>query len=265
MDTNKTSAICPHCGAQGTAGKFCEYCGTEIPMPIAKVKQDDDNAPFSWYNVIPQGYKISEDNVVGDSSHSLFMVVEADRDNSKLKGVINRKGKFIVDCNNRSVYLFADTNYCIIKYDLRTPTKLQNLQNGEVIYSTTNRFEHINPLWNSSSNVAIIEDNDTRVFSLYDTQNGEYISLPPEIAYTDTTTNISACGVRGADNQIEIWRNEENSNGEKKNTTWQTKLCNGTIEIINKEEKIENKNSGTGCLLVFLVPLLLPLALLYLL
>ena len=29
-------ATCPNCGAEGTAGRFCEYCGTKIPMPQPK-------------------------------------------------------------------------------------------------------------------------------------------------------------------------------------------------------------------------------------
>ena len=54
---NRTNAICPQCGAQGTAGRFCEYCGTKIPEPVIENKHEDDNTPFSWYNVVPQGYE----------------------------------------------------------------------------------------------------------------------------------------------------------------------------------------------------------------
>lgn len=35
----KNKAICPNCGAEGTAGRFCEYCGTKIPMPKPKRKK----------------------------------------------------------------------------------------------------------------------------------------------------------------------------------------------------------------------------------
>ena len=31
---NKT--ICPNCGAEGTVGRYCEFCGTKIPAPIEK-------------------------------------------------------------------------------------------------------------------------------------------------------------------------------------------------------------------------------------
>lgn len=34
---NKT--ICPNCGAEGTAGRYCEFCGTKIPMPKPKRKK----------------------------------------------------------------------------------------------------------------------------------------------------------------------------------------------------------------------------------
>lgn len=29
-------AICPNCGAEGTVGRYCEFCGTKIPAPIVK-------------------------------------------------------------------------------------------------------------------------------------------------------------------------------------------------------------------------------------
>lgn len=29
-------AICPNCGAEGTVGRYCEFCGTKIPTPIVK-------------------------------------------------------------------------------------------------------------------------------------------------------------------------------------------------------------------------------------
>lgn len=36
MNTNKKTAICPQCGAQGEAGKSCEFCGSMIPMLSVK-------------------------------------------------------------------------------------------------------------------------------------------------------------------------------------------------------------------------------------
>ena len=36
---NNTKTICPQCGAQGTAGRFCEYCGTKIPESGLETKQ----------------------------------------------------------------------------------------------------------------------------------------------------------------------------------------------------------------------------------
>ncbi len=38
-----TKAICPNCGAEGTAGRFCEYCGTKIPMPKPKRKKKSNS------------------------------------------------------------------------------------------------------------------------------------------------------------------------------------------------------------------------------
>ena len=29
-------ATCPNCGAEGTVGRYCEFCGTKIPVPIVK-------------------------------------------------------------------------------------------------------------------------------------------------------------------------------------------------------------------------------------
>ena len=37
-----TKTICPNCGAEGTAGRFCEYCGTKIPMPKPKRKKKSE-------------------------------------------------------------------------------------------------------------------------------------------------------------------------------------------------------------------------------
>lgn len=39
-----TKAICPNCGAEGTAGRFCEYCGTKIPMPTKRKKKSDSDS-----------------------------------------------------------------------------------------------------------------------------------------------------------------------------------------------------------------------------
>ena len=36
-------AICPNCGAEGTVGRYCEFCGTKIPAPI--VNQTANSKP----------------------------------------------------------------------------------------------------------------------------------------------------------------------------------------------------------------------------
>lgn len=43
MNKRISTALCPQCGAQGTAGRFCEYCGTRIPMPHVNNTQNDAN------------------------------------------------------------------------------------------------------------------------------------------------------------------------------------------------------------------------------
>lgn len=73
--TNKV--ICPQCGAQGTAGRFCEYCGTKIPMPETNIKKNDEIGAddFSWFTVCPLGWEPSTKDVIGDFSKSQYMVV----------------------------------------------------------------------------------------------------------------------------------------------------------------------------------------------
>lgn len=129
-------ATCPQCGAQGKAGKFCEYCGTKIPMPVKSQKapkKENSKSPFSWYNVCPQGYEPDTKSVVGNYKESLFMVVINTNDDkyNKRSGIINREGKFVVDPAINYLTIFAD-NYDYINRD-----QLSNLLTGELIFDVS--------------------------------------------------------------------------------------------------------------------------------
>ncbi len=122
-------ATCPQCGAQGKAGMFCEYCGTKIPMPVKKAKNNppkDTKKAFSWYNVCPQEYEPHPEAVIGNYKDSLFMVVESKND-EYVQGVINRDGIFVVD-PEWLVELFVDNNDCIVRGEL------YNLLTGDRIF-----------------------------------------------------------------------------------------------------------------------------------
>ena len=64
-----TKAICPNCGAEGTAGRFCEYCGTKIPMP--KPKRRNKNATDSDEVKRIFEFQTSEEDAVKRMLHKL--------------------------------------------------------------------------------------------------------------------------------------------------------------------------------------------------
>ena len=120
---------CPQCGAQGTAGRFCEYCGTKIPIPVIETK-DDEDGDFNWYTVCPHDFEISFENVIGDCSQSLYMVVKTEmiedhpllgRGTVKYFSIINREGKFIAKKESTFLKLFTDN------YDYITFRELTNI------------------------------------------------------------------------------------------------------------------------------------------
>lgn len=55
-------AICPNCGAEGTAGRFCEYCGTKIPMPKPKRKKKSHKTGLSTVRMI--NFTINQDEAI---------------------------------------------------------------------------------------------------------------------------------------------------------------------------------------------------------
>ena len=57
---NNKNATCPQCGAQGTAGKFCEFCGTKIPVPVVANSQDTTSEK-NMRRIIPFNPEINED------------------------------------------------------------------------------------------------------------------------------------------------------------------------------------------------------------
>ena len=218
---NRTNAICPQCGAQGTAGRFCEYCGTKIPEPVIENKREDDNTPFSWYNVVPQGYEPVTDHIFGDYEQSFYMVVKKTDtrqyietktvltdsfeenlerivrgiplrehqetvtryENTYTYAVINKQGKFVVNPTRSSIYLYVDNYDCIIGY-----STLYNLLSKE-------KIEIESPYWGDITNysflVNIKKDND--YYSIYERKNRTEISLdkmiPGDFSYIKIDEN----------------------------------------------------------------------------
>lgn len=57
-----TKAICPNCGAEGTAGRFCEYCGTKISMPKPKRKKKSHKTELSTVRMV--NFTINQDDAI---------------------------------------------------------------------------------------------------------------------------------------------------------------------------------------------------------
>lgn len=65
----KNKTICPNCGAEGTAGRFCEYCGTKIPMP--KTKRKKTSVSDSDETKCISEFQTSEEDAVEKMLHRL--------------------------------------------------------------------------------------------------------------------------------------------------------------------------------------------------
>ncbi len=158
MSTDNNIAVCPQCGATGKAGRFCEYCGTKIPMPIKKATKVEIKGSVPWISVCPQGFIPSQSNVKGKPINGIFeyMVVvkkdtrqyietsmENDYDSSFRKvgqhpkittrykdeytyAIIDRFGRFVVAPSSGNITLFADN------YDYINWCTLTNIHTGKI-------------------------------------------------------------------------------------------------------------------------------------
>lgn len=243
MHKDLIKTTCPQCGAQGTAGRYCEYCGTKIPEPeqIIEAKQEDVNTPFSWYNVVPVGYQISESDVVGDSKKSLFMVVKS-RDEKRSKyGIINRQGKFVVDCNKESLTFFQESNYYYEGYEGHL---LQNLVTGKTIVNGENY--NVKAVW--GTHLIAITDNVNEKFSLFDMKSERFIELPSELSDLNTEYEYCSMGCRFIENMLVFHKHETSGkigeeDHEVKDTLWKVKIEDGKAEIIDCNVKIKDKKA----------------------
>lgn len=286
--TNK--GICPQCGAQGTAGRFCEYCGTKIPELVIEDSQKDDNTPFSWFNVIPVGYQISEEDVIGDPQKSLFMVVKAGEMRQYVQtehvqdfgnyghteirthdkacyqyGVIGRNGKFIVDCNKERIELYAETGFCITCTKITSvirEEKFLNLTTGETLFETKGPSMGRNIASIYGTQIVKIDDYPNKTFYMFDVQNSSSIQLPDDMA-TRTSSGVYDTLCYCKDGILDISRTEKIGQDQKINKQWSARYENGKIQIL--DGKIENKvsASNSGCFGVILLAIAIPLSLLY--
>ena len=265
----KVTALCPNCGAKGNAGNKCEFCGAQIPIPVTEAKKTEDNTPFSWYNVIPHGYKIYENGVKGDYAKSSFMVVEAVEKDTRYfaqQGVIDRHGEFIVDCNKNFITIYTDTYDCSFsdnKYYV-----MKNLQTGETIYKINKDNAEVYYVRGNDMNddlgdkLILIEEKNQTISSIFDIQKRKSFTIPSEIYPGNNPSTFGGVHFNEETGLLDFFKDEEKTNGEKIRTTWLAKLCNGTIEIIEKKEtKLEktqksvNQTTGSGCML-FLIPII---------
>lgn len=275
--TNK--GICPQCGAQGTAGRFCEYCGTKIPELVIEDSQKDDNTPFSWFNVIPVGYQISEEDVIGDPQKSLFMVVKAGETRQYVQteyvqdfgnyghteirthdkghykyGIINRQGKFVVDCNKRYIQLIQETNYYYYS-SLITGCMLQNLVSGDIVINDS-KYDGKHDLgYIYKTTFMEITDRIGKKFSLFDMKNNCFVELPSVLS--DLTTKYKNCFMFCSfkDGYFVFHKHEYSGDYDYTDTDWKVKIEDGKVEIIDKNIKKETPYSYRGCILSLCVVL----------
>lgn len=286
---NRTNAICPQCGAQGTAGRFCEYCGTKIPEPVIENKHEDDNTPFSWYNVVPQGYEPVTDHIFGDYEQSLYMVVKKTDtrqyietktvltdsheenlerilsgrplrehqetvtryENTYTYAVINKQGKFVVNPTRSSIYLYVDNYDCIIGHGT-----LYNLLSKEEI-------EIESPGWENDYDFLVYIKKDNDYYSIYERKNRTEISLDKMIPGDFSYEGIDENGLLifededEDEDRIKMCTVEINGNQGFVTTKYRekrkNKLQNRPVEN-NQTTKKENNdnNEGRGCCLLIL-------------
>ena len=74
---NNNKAICPNCGAEGTAGRFCEYCGTKIPMPKPK-RRKSKKSEDSTVRVV--NFTINQDEAIKSFLNALSEVQNLPKD-----------------------------------------------------------------------------------------------------------------------------------------------------------------------------------------
>lgn len=280
MNKEDILAVCPQCGAQGKAGRFCEYCGTKIPKPVIENKQeDDDNIPFSWYNVIPVGYQMSEKHVIGDSQKSLYMVVKCGetrqyvqtefvrefgnyghteirtRDKEDYKyGIINRQGKFVVDCNKEHIYLHQETNYYYYS-SYGEECILQNLVSGNIVVND----KKYDLYYVHGTTFMGITDRIDKKFSLFDMKTNRFIGLPPELIELNTKYERCFMHVYYKEGKFEFYKYESSGDYDNTKTVWNVKIEGGRAEIIDRNVKTETP----GCFGVIVLAIAIPLSLLY--
>lgn len=248
---SKESAICPQCGAQGIAGEVCEFCGTRIPLPVIEEAQEEEaqeEEPFSWYNVIPQGYDPSVENIIGDPANALYMVVKRTFSKNKATGsgnevqdyygVINRKGKFVVDCDKENIEFYQETNYHL--YKSKGESVLQNLETGNTVAKgniKTTVFQYV-----KETTLVGITNTEKKTFSLFDMNTNRFIRLP--FILSDLGTEYDCCSMycSSKDGLLKFTKHEYNIyNYAKKDTKWDGKIEEGRVVVQTKDDPKNTK------------------------
>lgn len=247
---SKESAICPQCGAQGIAGEVCEFCGTRIPLPVIEEAQEEEaqeEEPFSWYNVIPQGYDPSVENIIGDPANALYMVVKRTLSKNKATGsgkevqdyygVINRKGKFVVDCDKENIEFYQETNYHL--YKSKGESVLQNLETGNTVAKgniKTIVFQYV-----KETTLIGITDTEKKTFSLFDMNTNRFIRLP--FILSDLGTEYKYCSMYCSckDGLLKFTKLEYTTDYAKKDTKWDGKIEEGRVVVQTKDDPKSTK------------------------
>ena len=106
--------VCSQCGAQGTIGNRCEYCGSTITAPHNSHGEGNSKIQ-SWDSFHLDGFTLVYDNCVGDTDFPSYQVVEGIRTGKQ--GLIDINGCFVIPCVYDELIAYLDYEICCIDKD----------------------------------------------------------------------------------------------------------------------------------------------------
>ena len=106
--------ICSQCGAQGTIGTKCEYCGSTIT--VSHNSHGEGNfMTQSWDSFHLDGFIIVQDKCIGETDCPSYQVVEGIR--TEKQGLIDTNGVFVVPCIYDELTAYLDYEVCCVNRD----------------------------------------------------------------------------------------------------------------------------------------------------
>ncbi len=106
--------ICSQCGAQGTIGTRCEYCGSTIAA-LHDSHGEGNSMIQSWDAFHLDGFTLVYDNCIGDTDFPSHQVVEGIRTGKQ--GLIDINGDFVIPCIYDELIAYLDYEICCVDRD----------------------------------------------------------------------------------------------------------------------------------------------------